>query len=128
MGVSEKKWCPHNHRSLIRLDLYWQSLVPAVLFARKLPSCQPVIPVSILIQRSGGSIELAIANSDVNARILANILDPLRIVKVFGQDIKVAVRFNEPDFYLARFTTDPPDSGEIKVRITRGLILVCHGS
>ena len=41
--------------------------------------------------------------------IAFDVLDPLRSAKVFGEDIKSALRFNEPDLYFSRLATDSSD-------------------
>src|SRR6185295_4876527 len=95
-----------HHSSFIILtchhDLNRQALAPSMLFASETLSRLPRRAITLFIQRAGSRLMSFVAKSHLHTRVVLNVLHPLRVVKMLGQNIKLAVRFDEPYLDLTR--------------------------
>ena len=75
-----------------------QTFAPIVLFTRQQACIRIVIRVPLRVEHTCHGVPLRIADTDVNARIGEDVLNPMRFVAVLGQDVEASVSFHEPDF------------------------------
>ncbi len=71
-------------------DLYRQSISPIVFVAHQLLSILIRLPISLLIERARKRVEDAQANANMHARILHDIPNPLSLMSMLGEHVKLA--------------------------------------
>jgi hypothetical protein len=95
-------------------ELNNQPVAPAILFLFE-PSRQlPLGLVASLIQHSRRRFELAIIHATPDARVVNDVLHPLRSMEVFGEDVVSAVELHEPDLDLAGPSADSPGGRQVQ--------------
>jgi len=87
-----------------------QTFTPTVLISRKLSRIQIVIRVLFRVEHTCHAVPLFIADTDMHARVGKDVLNPMRFVAVFGQDVEPSVSFDKPDFNFS-WQAGSPASG-----------------
>src|SRR5882762_7186272 len=90
---------------------------PLVLRPRQILRRLPEIGVVGWIEDPGGGFELAARERNGDARVLRDVLHPLRAFEVLGENVDRAMVEHEPDLDAPRKTAHAPGRRDVHIRL-----------